>query len=74
MGTIRPVTMEYAAKLETSAALVYPAEVAIDCMALFSRSVISWPSPTRESTLNMPNERMTLVMPTPSVQPVRAPM
>ena len=74
MGRIRPVTIVYAAKLVKSAELVYPALVAIDCIALFSRIVISLPRPIFERSLKSANERMTLVTPTPSDQPVRAPM
>ena len=73
-GGVDTATRLVAAKLEKSAELVYPAEVAMDCMALFSSTVISRPTPSRESTLKRPNERMTLVTPTPRDHPVRAPM
>jgi hypothetical protein len=42
-------------------------------MALFSRMVISRPSPRRCRSLKAAKARMTEVMPTPSVQPVRIP-
>ncbi len=66
--------MVYAAKLEKSAEFVYPAEVAIDCIALFSSTVISRPMRSFASILKSANERMTLVIPTPSDHPVFTPM
>jgi hypothetical protein len=42
-------------------------------MALFSRMERSLPRPTRLSSLNAVKARMTDVIPTPSVQPVRMP-
>ena len=57
-----------------SGPVIYPAAVAIDCTALFSRMVMSLDTCNRESVRNMTNDMMTLVTPTPSVQPVFAPM
>ena len=65
-------THMYAVMPEISGPVMYPAEVAIDCMALFSRMVMSF-APSPERTLNIANARMTEVSPTPSVQPVLAP-
>lgn len=52
---------------------MYPADVAIDCIALFSRIVNSL-TPICCKTLKNANARITDVMPTPSDQPVLAPM
>ena len=53
---------------------MYPALVAMDCMALFSSMVISEPRPILDSSLKREKERMTEVTPTPRVQPVMMPI
>ena len=66
-------TIMYAASPDTSGPVMYPAAVAMLCIALFSRMVKSL-TPSLLRALNTANARMTLVSPTPSVQPVLAPM
>ena len=57
---------------EINGPVIYPAAVAIDWLALFSRIVMSR-APIADITRNAANARITLVSPTPSVHPVFAP-
>src|SRR6185369_13623548 len=73
MGTTRLVASMYAAMDEISGAVMYPADVAMDCMALFSSKVSSLPKFSLLMTLKKAKARITDVMPMPNVQPVLMP-
>ena len=73
-GTIRPVTSMYAAMLEVSGTIMWPAAVAIDWAQLFSRMVMSLATPLWERTRKTAKAVITEVMPTPMAIPVFAPM
>ena len=73
-GTITPVINMYAARLEMSGVVMYPAAVAIDCIALFSSMVKSFAIPIRAKLRKMAKARITEVRPTPRVTPVFPPM